>query len=44
MQWKKTRTAVLRRRAEAEAHAKAEQVEAELRCKQNIVVNLGQKS
>jgi hypothetical protein len=28
-QWKKTRQAVLRRRAEAEAHAKAEQVEAE---------------
>jgi hypothetical protein len=27
-QWKKTRTSVLRRRAEAEAHAKAEQVEA----------------
>src|SRR5262249_44544996 len=28
-QWKKTRAAVLRRRAEADAHAKAEQVEAE---------------
>ena len=28
-QWKKTRSAVLRRRSEAEAHAKAEQVEAE---------------
>ena len=28
-QWKKTRAAVLRSRAEAEAHAKAEQVEAE---------------
>ena len=28
-QWKKTREAVLRRRQEAEAHAKAEQVEAE---------------
>jgi hypothetical protein len=29
-QWKKTRAAVLRRRAEAEAHAKAEQVEADV--------------
>jgi len=28
--WKKTRQAVLRRRAEAEAHAKAEQVEADV--------------
>jgi hypothetical protein len=28
-QWKKTREAVLRRRAEADAYAKAEQVEAE---------------
>ena len=29
-QWKKTRQAVLRSRAKAEAHAKAEQVEADL--------------
>jgi hypothetical protein len=29
-QWKNTRQAVLRRRAEAEAHAKAEQIEADM--------------